>query len=523
MQKTIRKILSSLTFKINIINFLGPDPAIEGVAYDSRAIKKNFLFIALKGLHVDGHNFIEKAISQGAVAILYSEPETEKLFTQHSDIAFLKVENTRTVMSDIAAEFYGNPAEKLVTIGVTGTDGKTSTVYFIDQLLEMSGYKSGFISTAACKTSLTIEKNPFRQSTPEGVEINRLLYEMLEAGKTHAVIESTSHGLSDKNRRLGSIKFDAAVFTNLSHEHLEFHGTFEQYRFDKANLFRRLKSDEKYSGFGVANIDDKNSDYFIQESAEPVYTCSLKNPTADFFADKIETRVDGSSFRINISPEITGGDGLSFETEISLPGLFNIENALEAFAVVFNLTEQKGENLAKLISELSAVKGRMKVIDKGQPFTVLVDYAHTPGSFKRLFPDLRKQTKGRLITVFGSAGERDTEKRPEQGEIAAESADIIILADEDPRGEDSMTIIKEIAEGALKADRKTLSPLKLNENLFMIPDREEAIQKAVSLAQPKDTIITLGKGHEGNIFYSDKSIPWDEQSVVEKALAKNGF
>ena len=532
----MEKRLSALTGNINI-NHEGPDPIIKGLAYDSRAVDEGFLFIALKGLHVDGHDFIEKSIENGAVAVLYSDTSAVKA----DGIAWVRTENTRTAMAPIAAAFYDRPADKLKTVGVTGTDGKTSTVYCIDQLLELCGRSSGFVSTAACKTTSVIEKNPYRQSTPEAVEINMMLSKMLAAGKTHAVIESTSHGLSELNNRLGEIIFDAAVFTNLSHEHLEFHETFERYRNDKANLFRKLKA----GGFGVVNLDDENSVYFIKTAAETaqgrhVYTCSLKNPEADFFADEITTRVDGSSFRINIAASAAGSAGaegstgtagadspLSVRTSIGLPGLFNIENTLEAFALVFKLTGTKAETIAALLPELAAVKGRMKVLDCGQPFTAIIDYAHTPGSFRRLFPDMREQTAGRLIAVFGSAGERDIDKRPEQGEIAAQYADILVLTDEDPRGDDAFTILNEIAAGAEQAERasggRLLAPLKRDENLFLIPDRKAAIARAFELAKAEDTVIMLGKGHESSIIYAGGTIAWDEQTAAEEVLTEMGF
>ena len=503
----MQKRLSALTGNINIIKTTGEDPLIKGLAYDSRNVEEGFLFIALPGIHVDGHDYIEAALGRGAAAVLYSDGST----VPKEGAAFIMTENTRTSMSPIAAAFYDQPSEKLTMVGVTGTDGKTSTVYFIDQLLELCGCRCGFISTAACKTKTAIEKNPYRQSTPEAVEINMLLSRMLINGKTHAVVESTSHGLSPLNNRLGDISFNAGVFTNLSHEHLEFHGTIEQYRDDKANLFRKLKNKQS---FGVVNLDDNNSKYFIEASGQRVYTCSLKNPDADYFADEIEPSNSGASFTINIKDD--DGKTASFRTSISQPGLFNIENTLESFAAVHRLTGENPGRLAELLPELAAVKGRMKLLSCGQDFTALIDYAHTPGSFRRLFPDMRDQTKGRLIAVFGSAGERDVEKRPEQGEIAAAYADILILTDEDPRGDDSMTIIREIAAGAAKAERST--PIVEDENLFLIADRKQAFKKAFSIAKESDTVIMLGKGHESSIIYADGPTPWDEEAAAVEIL-----
>ncbi|MDC7227836.1 MAG: UDP-N-acetylmuramoyl-L-alanyl-D-glutamate--2,6-diaminopimelate ligase [Spirochaetales bacterium] len=552
MQNNPKKRLSALTGNINIkktfTKTASEDPDITGIAYDSRAVEPGFLFIALPGIHVDGHNYIEKAVEQGAAAVLYSDPEFDRKIENSAGAqktAFIRTVNTRTAMAPVAAAFYDRPADKMTTIGVTGTDGKTSTVYCIDQLLELLDRDCGFVSTAACKTASAIEKNPYRQSTPEAVEINMMLSRMLDSGKSYAVIESTSHGLSPLNNRLGEISFDAAVFTNISHEHLEFHGTFERYRDDKANLFRKLRSNgdsTEHSGFGVVNLDDENAQHFINAAAYTafesnntaqaprVYTCSLKNPSADFYAHDIEARTDGSSFSITINTS-TNHPGTTtpctVKISIGLPGLFNIENTLEAFAVVHMLTGTPAQRIAELMPELAAVKGRMKVLDSGQPFTAVVDYAHTPGSFERLFPDMREQTRGRLIAVFGSAGERDVEKRPVQGEIAARYADIIVLTDEDPRGDDAVSILEHIAAGAERAGRETggrqLGPLKRNENLFLIPDRKSAIRRAFELAEPDDTVIMLGKGHESTIIYADGPIPWDEQTAAEEALAEMGF
>lgn len=518
MNLPIKKRLSTLIDKINVIYTNQIDLEIEGLAYDSRAVENGFLFIALPGLHVDGHNFIEKAISLGASAILYSKTLPEKMLSKHKKIAFVQTDNTRIAMANVSASFYNKPANKLTTIGVTGTDGKTSTVYFIDQLLERLDKKSGFISTAACKTNRIIEKNPYRQSTPEAIDINMMLAKMVDAGKSHAVVEATSHGLSEKNNRLGFMSFNAGIFTNLSHEHLEFHGSFEQYRSDKINLFRKLKSD----GFGIVNLDDANSNFFINSTNNRVYTCSLCDPAADFFIYDIEPFSTGSSFTIRISSNALDKD-YTIKTKLNLPGLFNIENALEAFACVAILTKANPKTIASFITELSGVRGRMKVIDKRQPFSLIVDYAHTPGSFLRLFPDMRKQTAGNLIAVFGSAGERDKEKRAEQGEIAANYADTLILTDEDPRGEAGIDIIKEIAKGALTAKRGNLGKLIESENLFFIPDRHSAIKKAVSIAEKNDTVLLLGKGHEGTIIYKDGSIIWDEQKAAEDALKEIGY
>ena len=497
----MKKRLSALTGNINILFSAGGDPLISGLAYDSRAVKPGFLFFALEGLHSDGHDYIENAVNKGAAAVIYSrDPENFLPGT-----AYIKTVNPRTSMAPVASAFYNSPADRLITTGVTGTDGKTTTVYLIDQLLELCGCSSGFISTAACKTGNLITGNPYRQSTPEAGEIQKMLHEMETGGRTHAVIEATSHGLSPRNNRLGGVSFNAAVFTNLSHEHLEFHGSIQQYREDKTMLFRMLKED----GFGVVNIDDDSAGYFIESTEKRVYTCSLTDPSADFYADKIKGNTRGSSFRISCR---TGGRLRQVESSIALPGLFNVENVLEAFAVVLGLTGAPVEQIAAALPGLSAVRGRMKLLDIGQPFTVLIDYAHTPGSFAKLFPELRKMTGGKLIAVFGSAGERDIDKRPEQGRIAAGYSDIIILTDEDPRGEEPMAILEEIAAGIPEQSSTRGS------SLFLIPDRRQAFTRAFSMAGRDDTVVLLGKGHESSIIYSGGAVDWDEETEALSAL-----
>ncbi len=498
----IGSLVSAVNNNLEIEKITGTaDPEITGLAYDSRDVKPGFLFFALKGVHTDGHRYIDKAANLGARAVFHSEELEEYL----PDVVYIKVKNTRTAMAPVSAAFYGYPADKLTIIGVTGTDGKSTTVSLIHQLLTMSGYKTGFISTVQFNTGAGSLKNHYRQSTPEPTEIHRILDTMVKNGCTHAVIEATSHGLSPLNNRLGSITFSAGVLTNISHEHLEFHKTLERYIDDKANLFRKIKPE---SGTAVINRDEKNGEYFASISkAEKVYY-SIKDTRADIRADNIRETASGESFTLHYS-------GLSIRTEINLPGLFNVENTLASLIAVHKVTGRRIDDLVSFLPDLKPVTGRMNMIDMGQDFSVIVDYAHTPGAFEKLFPVLRKRTGGKLIAVFGSAGERDTEKRKIQGEIASKYADIVILTDEDPRGEDSLTILKDIKDGCReKAEGK---------DLFLIPGRREAIRFAFKLAGKGDLAVLLGKGHESTIIYSEGTIPWNETEEAESALAAMGY
>jgi UDP-N-acetylmuramoyl-L-alanyl-D-glutamate--2,6-diaminopimelate ligase len=348
--------------------------------------------------------------------------------------------------------------------------------------------------------------NPEHQTTPEAPVIHARLGEMLERGCEFAVLETSSHGLSRRTNRLGALSFDAAVMTNVRHEHLEFHGTWEQYRFDKANLFRQLRP----GGFGVVNSEDPSAGYFRDAAGgKPVFTYGTRD--ADLALLSIESTGTGNTYSVRLS----GDPGGLISIHDNLPGSFNAGNVLASLLVVSSLTGRPLRELVNLVPALVPVRGRMTRIDRGQDFEVLVDYAHTPSSFATIFPPLRARCKGKLISVFGSAGERDTLKRPEQGRIAAEYADIVILTDEDPRGEDPMAILQDLATGIKDAT--------LGEKVFLIPERPSAIRKAFSLAKAGDLVLLLGKGHENSIIYGDGPHPYDEIGEAEAALRSLGL
>jgi UDP-N-acetylmuramoyl-L-alanyl-D-glutamate--2,6-diaminopimelate ligase len=342
---------------------------------------------------------------------------------------------------------------------------------------------------------------------------------MVTNGAEYGVIEASSHGLSPRTNRLGDVAFDAAVMTNVTHEHLEFHGTWEQYRDDKANLFRALeKFDHRKNrslspSFGVANADDPSAGFFAAATAHKTYTYSTRSNPADLSLRSIESGVLGNSYEVLIRKT---GEVVAIRDQ--LPGAFNAGNVLASLLTVSGLLDIPMKDLTPLVTRLKPVRGRMTAIQKGQPFDVFVDYAQTPSSFETIFPPLRKglsKTGGRLISLFGSAGERDTKKRPEQGRIASLWSDIVFLTDEDPRGEVPMDIREEISAGCLERKR--------GEDLFLIPDRPEAIRKAFSLARPGDMVLLLGKGHENSIIYARETRPYDEIAEAEKALAEMGY
>lgn len=502
--------LSRLIEKYPVLSQYGAgDPHISSVVLDSRKAEPNALFVAIPGEHVDGHTYIDDAIARGCSAVICEAmPDT-----RNDEVVYLQVAKSRLALSIISARLAGHPSRKLPVIGVTGTDGKSTTTYIIDQLLSLLNEESGFISTALVKRGFRVERNPFRQSTPEAPELHGFLHEIVDEGKRFAIVEATSHGLSEQTARLKDIDFHVAVFTNISHEHFDFHGNFEQYRSDKANLFRSLdrtatrRKDSEFPIFGVVNADDPNAYYFQHATRQPVFSYSVQSNDADLYATDIQPDMTGTRCVVYWRRE-------SRETYIPLPGPFNVENVLAAILTVSKLLDYNPLDLLDLVDRLKSPPGRMEIVDRNLPFVPIVDYAHTPGAYAKVLPLVKRYTPGRLIALFGSAGERDLEKRGMLGAEAAKHCDIIILADEDPRGEDGAALLKEIAGGC-----ETSNPgIVHDEELFIIRDRREAIRFSISIAKEGDTILYLGKGHEVSIIYSDHVLEWDEVSVVREEL-----
>jgi UDP-N-acetylmuramoyl-L-alanyl-D-glutamate--2,6-diaminopimelate ligase len=486
------------------------DPLVSGLEYDSRRVKPGSLYFALRGLHTDGHRYIGQALERGATAIVYEED----LPAQDPRAAYLRVKNSRTAMSPVAASFYGYPSQRMACVGVTGTEGKSTTVYLIWQLLALMGKRAGFFSTVLSGTGGEPAPNPEHQTTPEAPEVQRLLWEMAENGAEYAVLEASSHGLSPKTNRLGDVEFSAAVMTNVTHEHLEFHGTWEQYRDDKVNLFRALKRQGVLSTFGVINADDPSGPCFAAAAEAKILKFSVRGLSADLSLGSINSDRGGNWY--NVAVQRTGE---IIDIRDRLPGAFNAGNVLAALLVVSELLDTPIRDLAPLAARLRPLKGRMTEIPNTLGIELLVDYAHTPSSFQTIFPPLRERLDrqgdgaGRLIVVFGSAGERDTQKRPQQGKIAASYADILVLCDEDPRGEDPMAILEEIAAGCAEGR----AGLRRGRNLFLIPGRPAAIRQALFLARKGDLVLLLGKGHENSIIYADGPHPYDEVGEAKKA------
>lgn len=545
---------------------------ISNLVFDSRDVSENSLFFALPGTHTDGNNFIAKAIENGANAVVYQgefsseqQQEIAKAIIKRTidnalsqertkfSPALIKVEDSRVAMAPLSACFYDNPSERLIVIGVTGTEGKSSTVSFIWQLLRACGEKAGFISTVEYSFGDDAMPNPQHQTTPEAPIIQHHLNQMLENGCKYAVIETSSHGLSAKLNRCGNILFDCGVFMNVTLEHLEFHKNFETYRSDKANLFRALDkhnhikkiagTETSINSIGIVNLEDESAKYFIDSTKHKVYGfttegkagkaaaevganavplpeipknlrfMTAKNIASATYGLTFDVDADGenSLYPQNFDPVLPRTNS-HFSVKASLPGAFNAYNLMASIIAVSSVTGFSFEEIAQKIPQLSPIKGRMTVIDEGQDFEVIVDYAHTPSSFETIFPPLKKRCSGRIFALFGSGGERDLTKRPLQGQIAAKFCDIIILTDEDPRGEDSVELLKMIADGAIKEGKI------MDENLFITPDRPKAIRQAFSMAKKGDIVLLLGKSHENSIIYKDYVMPYDEISEAKKAL-----
>ena len=525
----------------------GSDVSVSSLAYDSREIVPGAAFFALPGIHTDGAAFIDAAVANGAVAVVHQYP----LPVYRDGMCYVQVPDVRIAMSAAASVFFDNPSRELVTIGVTGTEGKTSTVDFIWQLLTLCGKKAGFSSTVSYSLGGTAVANPAHQTTPESITVQERLARMRDNGCEYAVVEASSHGLSPRTARLLHVCFDVGIFMNVTQEHLEFHGTFEQYRYDKANLFRSLDTHDhrKKCGivpvFGVVNRQDPSAEYFAQATQQPVFGFSVEKdgaeacrlskavvqntagcPSANMCPSAAAVPLHneaGSLYACNVHEQngmlcftVSGsmhGQSVNFEAAASVTGDFNVYNILAALITVHNLTGTSFEMLVPLLRQLSPVKGRMCRVEEGQPFEVIIDYAHTPSSFQLIMPPISARVHaqgGKLIAVFGSGGERDTVKRPEQGRIAADYCDILILADEDPRGEDPVTLLEMIAAGCPQKKR--------SKELFIIPNRPAAIRKAFSLAGAGDTVLLLGKGHENSIIGKDGAVPYDEYTEACRAL-----
>lgn len=474
---------------------------ITALTYDSRQVQPGGLFLAVPGEHTDGRRFLEDATRRGAAAALGPHIESKDL-----PLPYIEVAEMRAALADLACTFYGQPAQQLCTIGVTGTDGKTTTSNLISTILDAAGKRNGLMTTANFKVSGQEWANPSRQSTLEALDIQQFLRRLLDESATHAVIESTSHGL--ELQRVRGCAFDLGVVTNITHEHLDFHKTIENYRRAKARLFEMLDP-ERDKGLGVRptallNQDDVSYEILKPYCRVPIVSYGIDTP-ATIRAVDLDLGAERTRFRA-ILP-----DG-EIRIETRLVGRFNVSNCLAALAACWSLGISPTV-IAETLATVHGVTGRMERIDEGQPFTVIVDYAHTPDSLEKVLNILRPLTSGKLMAVFGSAGERDRQKRPIMGRIAAQLTDFFVITDEDPRDEDRWQILREIAAGARSVNKNE------GDDFLLVADRREAIAAAFARARQGDTILLAGKGHEQSIILGTSKLPWDDRRVAREQLA----
>ncbi len=501
--QTLQQLLTAVEQPISSITTqLDTSLPIKGVTYDSRKIEEGWLFVAVPGAHTDGRKFILDAAKRGAVVAL-GEPLTE-----HLPIPYIEVSDVRTALADLACAFYSYPAQQLCTIGVTGTDGKTTTSNLITTIFETAGVRTGLMTTANFKLSGQEWENTTRQSTLEAVEIQHMLRQMVEAEVTHAIIEATSHGLA--LQRVRGCAFDVGVVTNITQEHLDFHKTLDAYRRAKARLFEMLDTsrDKGLGSYPVAVLNRDDSSYEILKPYchVPILDYGLDTP-ASVRAVDVQLQAHSTRFRV-LLPDAE----LLIETQ--LVGRFNVSNCLAAIATAYSQGIPL-DVIGRGLATVKGVTGRMESIHEGQSFAVIVDYAHTADSLAKVLATLRPLTTGKLMVVFGSAGERDVQKRPVMGRIAAQMTDFFVITDEDPREEEREKILREIAVGAEAVGKRQ------GQDFLCIADRTEAIRTALAHANTGDTLVLAGKGHEQSIIVGREKVPWDDRKVARELLRKH--
>ncbi|MHB8576394.1 MAG: UDP-N-acetylmuramoyl-L-alanyl-D-glutamate--2,6-diaminopimelate ligase [Dehalococcoidia bacterium] len=478
---------------------------ITGIAYDSRRVEPGNLFVAVSGFHADGARFVGDAFARGAAAAVMSRRAIPDAGLSHEDVRrrVVAAPDTRAALASLAAAWYDFPARELTTIGVTGTDGKTSTSYLIAEILNAAGIRTGLFTTVAYQVGGVWEANETRQTTPEALEVQLLLRRMVDAGDRCAVLESTSHGL--ELHKLDHCDYDVAVFTNLSPDHLDFHGTVQRYRKAKARLFSMLDSgwDRGAARLAVLNADDPSAKFMARHTRAPTMTYAIDAP-ADLRPHSWGLEATGTDFRV-------WTDAGEIVCHLPLPGRFNFANALAAAGVALGLGVSPYK-IGRALSRVKGVPGRMQRIDVGQPFTVIVDYAHTGAAFAKALAALEVLTERRKIVVFGCAGERGAERRTGMGEVAARQADYAIVTTEDPRSEDPDAIIDEIAAAMRSAGADE------GNDFERVPDRRAAIARAFEIARRGDLVLLAGKGHEHSIETASGRIPWDEAAIAEALL-----
>lgn len=507
-QKSLQHIFAELPLPFCMLNI--PDVPVTGISIDSRAVKPGHLFVAMKGGTADGHDYIPKAIENGAVAVV-GEREVSGLA-----VPYIQLENSRRALTWIAASFYDWPGRKLTVIGVTGTDGKTTTTNLLYQILLAARWKAGMISTVNAVIGDEVLDTGFHVTTPDAHDVQRYLARMVEAGLTHVVLETTSHGWAQY--RVDACEFDIGIVTNITHEHMDEHGSYENYRAAKARLFSSLeKTSEKPQGnprLAVINRDDLKSFGFLNDFIRVRKLNYGLSEDADVRAVDVKYTPSGIHF-------LAKSRDFSVPVSSKLVGAFNISNCLAALTAAVYGLKIKPEVAAQGIASLEGIPGRMERIDLGQDFTAIVDFAHTPNALKVSLEAAREMLKeqgirrsGRVIAIFGSAGLRDKAKRRMMSEVSAELADLTVLTAEDPRTESLDGILEEMAEGARSKGGHE------GETFWRVPDRGEAIRFALRLAREGDIVLSCGKGHEQSMCFGAREHLWDDRIAMRAALSE---
>ncbi len=495
-----------------------PNVSYNDVTFDSRKVRPGSIYVAFPGITHDGHEYIASAVQNGASAVIGSRSIPMRL-----PVPYIRVEDSREAMAWAVAALYGFPSESMTVIGVTGTDGKTTTSIYLYNILRAAGLHTGLISTVSAIIDDEELDTGFHVTTPESPDIQRYLSMMRDHGVTHVIIESTSHGLAQK--RVSAIDFDIAVVTNITHEHLDFHNSRQAYFEAKGLLFQKLgeNQDRKTPPLAVLNYDDPDSYRFLDNliSVRKVaYSANGDKEHASATIQKINSTPSG----IKAIARFTDLPEGPIETEVhtSLLGNYNGANFLAAMTAAIYGLGIDPQTAAFGISKVVGVPGRMQVIDEGQNFTAIVDFAHTPNALEKALIAARKMLpadrygnpQGRIIAVYGSAGLRDREKRRMMPRVSSKYADITVLTAEDPRTEPLNKILKDMAEEAIEKGAV------LNETLFIVPDRRDAIRKGLALANPGDIVLSLGKGHEQSMCFETTEYLWDDRTAMHAALCE---
>jgi UDP-N-acetylmuramoyl-L-alanyl-D-glutamate--2,6-diaminopimelate ligase len=485
---------------------------IEGVAYHSDRVKKGFLFVAVRGMEVDGHQFTEKAIKSGAVAVLLEEGR------EIPNITTILVPNSRNALAKVSSNFYGDPSSHVRLIGITGTNGKTTITYLLESIFKKAGYPVGVIGTINYRFGQ--KTIPASNTTPESLDLQRILWEMVKEGVSHVIMEVSSHGLDLD--RVSGCQFDGVIFTNITSEHLDYHKTLARYFESKKRLFAdSLMKSDKPGRFAVTNHDDPKGEEIVDGIKDlPVIRYGL-SPSCDVSADQVASGFEGLSCRIK-----TPKGELSVHSKLA--GEFNVYNILAAVATGMAM-DIPVEIIKEGVEQLEGVSGRFEKVENRRGIHVIVDYAHTHDALERVLLGLREilrgsqRNGGKVITVFGCGGDRDRTKRPLMGRVAGSYSDLSILTSDNPRTENPLAIMDEVETGfnslSLKEwHRNEIGSWRSEKGYLKIPDRREAIRMAIRLAQPSDTVLIAGKGHEDCQIIGRQKFPFDDRIEAKRAL-----